>query len=121
MDFFTGILVDEIAEPDVEAVFRGRDGLGIVVRALNGGVLGGLRAGFTCADLVELLRSIRANATGEAEKSPIYAGLLESTAPIDALLLNGERARAEKLVGFLKEFEGAQSAAAKNAEARLKQ
>ena len=121
MGFFTGVLVDGAAELEVETVLRERDGLGVVVRALNGAVLGGLKAGFTCAELVELLHSIRANATGEAEKSPIYADLLESTAPIDALLLNGERAKAEKFVGFLKEFEDPQSAAVKNAEARLKQ
>jgi hypothetical protein len=119
MDFFTGVLVDEKAEPDVEAALRARDGLGVVVRALNGGFLGGLASGFGCKDLVGLLNSIRESQTSPPEKSPLYANLLERTAPIDDMLQNGERAKAEKFAGFLEELEGASSPAVQAVKAKL--
>ena len=119
MDFFTGVLVDERAEPDVEAVLRSRDGLGVVVRALNGGFLGGLASGFSCKDFAALLSSIRLAVTSPPEKSPLYANLLERTAPIDDMLQNGERAKAEKFAGFLEELEGASSPAVQAVKAKL--
>src|SRR5687767_9457694 len=36
MYFFTAVLIDEAAEPEVEQVFRERDSLRVVVRSLNG-------------------------------------------------------------------------------------
>lgn len=121
MGVFTGILIDEAAEPTVEDTFRERDGLRVVVRALNGGFLGGLPQGFTCDDLVGLLRSLRQDDPSEPERSPIYANLLESPAVIDYLSEKGERARAERFVALLEEFEGATSPAVQAAKARLGQ
>ena len=57
MGFFTGVLVDEAAEPTVEATLRERDGLRVVVRDLSGAYLGGLAAGFSCEDLAAPLES----------------------------------------------------------------
>ena len=116
---FTGVLVDPAAEPEVEAALRERAGFRVVVRSLNGAFLGGLPAGWGCQELVELLRSIRGEAAGDPERSPIYANLLESTAAIDALLLEGAREKAERFVGLLEEFEGPESPAVQAARARL--
>jgi hypothetical protein len=119
MDFFTGILIDETAEPLVEATAGVRDGMRVVVRGLNGAYLGGLPAGFTCQELVALLQQVRATAFSGPEPSPIYANLLESTAAIEDLISKGERAKAAKFVTLLKEFEGATSPAVKAAEAKI--
>jgi hypothetical protein len=119
MGAFTGVLVDERAEPEVESVLRERDGLRVVVRSLSGGFLGGLKGGFACEELAALLRRIRAAAASDPEKSPIYASLLESPAAIDSLIDGGEAAQAEKWVGFLEELEGAASPAVQAARSRL--
>jgi hypothetical protein len=119
MHFFTGVLVDEAVEPNVESVLRERDGLRVVVRGLNGAVLGGLPVGFTCAELASLLRSVRQRTIAQPEPSPIYANLLESAAPITDLIQRGEAGRAAKFVDFLKEIEGATSQAVRSAEAVL--
>lgn len=119
MPFFTGVLIDEKAEPTVEQVFRERDGLRVVVRALNGGFLGGLPAGFKCQDLADLLKSIHAQATSAPEKSPIYANLLESTAALDDLLQKQEGAKAARFVDLLDELEGSTSPAVQAAKAKL--
>ena len=121
MALFTGILVDERFEPGVEAVLRERDGFRVVVRGLSGAFLGGLKDGSDCLTLSSLLKSIRERSISPPVKSPIYTRLLENPDPIDALLFNGERAKAEKFVGFLKEFEGEKSPAAIQAQARLSQ
>jgi hypothetical protein len=119
MGSFVGVLVDAGLEPQVEAAERQRDGLQVVVRSLGGGFLGGLRAGFTCAELVNLLRVIRANSNPEVEKSPAYASLLDSPDLVDYLEAQGKGGDAAKFVDFLKEFEGASSPAAVAAESRL--
>jgi hypothetical protein len=119
MDFFTGVLVDEAAEPDVEAVYRERDGLRVIVRGIGGGFLGCLPAGFTCQELVDLLRLVRASATSAPEKSPIYVNLLESTAVLDDLVARGEAAKAERYVALLEEFEGSSSPAVQAARAKV--
>ncbi|MBI4605205.1 MAG: hypothetical protein HY721_24840 [Planctomycetes bacterium] len=120
--YFVGILVDEALEPTVEEVLRTRDGLRLVVRGLNGAFLGGLPAGFTCAELVELLKSLRQRIFFEPEKSPIYANLLERPeAVVDAMALQGEAVKAAKFVAFLEELEGAASPAVLAAKARLGQ
>jgi hypothetical protein len=119
LSFFTPVLIDERLEPEVEQVLHERDGLRVVVRGLNGKFLGGLPAGFRCDELVEILRSIRANTIMAPDKSPIYSLLLQTAEPIDSLLNEGQRAAAEKFVGFLSEFEGASSPAVLAAEARL--
>jgi len=118
MGDFTGVLVEEAAEPDVESVLRARDDFQVVVRALNGSLLGGLRRGFTCADLAALLENVRKGITF-IEKSPIYARLLESTEPIDVLKTEGKVAEAARYVELLKEFEGEGSAVAQAAEGAL--
>jgi hypothetical protein len=118
MDHFTGILVEEAVEPEVEAVARTRDKLRVVVRGLNGAFLGGLPEGFACADLVALLEAIK-KTVPFVEKSPIYARLLESTEPLAALKQEGNGDEAQKYVDLLKEFEGAASAAVEAAEAEL--
>ncbi len=119
LGFFTGILVDEVAEPTVEATLRERDGLRVVVRALNGAFLGGLPAGFTCQDFMDLLKRIRAASISAPEPSPIYSNLLESAAAIDDLIAKGERTRAEGFVAFLEELEGSTSPAVQAAKASL--
>jgi hypothetical protein len=119
MHFFTGVLVDEKGEPGVESVFRERDGLNVVVRGLNGAFLGGLRTGFTCEELLILLRSVRRRTIAHRDLSPIYANLLESAAPITDMVQKGEGDRAARYVDLLKEFEGASSPAVRSAEAAL--
>jgi hypothetical protein len=116
---FTPVLIDERADLETEKVLRERDGARVVARGLNGKVLGALPAGFTCADLLDLLIEIQANTLQSPEKSPIYARLLETTEPIDVLVSQGQAERAAKFVEFLAEFEGAQSPAVMAAEARL--
>lgn len=119
MDRFTGILVDEAAEPQVESILRKRDGLKVVVRGLNGALLGGIQDGFKCQDLSSLLLAVRSNMPGEPEKSPIYANLLESPGAITHLVSEGKRDEAVKYVEFLRELEGAESPAVRAAEAAL--
>ena len=119
MNFFTGVLVDEVAEPGVERVFRERDGLRVIVRGLGGGFLGCLPAGFACQEFVDLLRAVRLSATSAPEKSPIYVNLLESTAVLDDLIAKGKRSDAAKYVGLLEELEGSLSPAVQAAKAKL--
>jgi hypothetical protein len=119
MYFFTGVLVDEALEPNVERLHREVDNLRVVVRGLNGAYLGGLPAGFTCTDLVELLRWVRARSVMRPRPSPIYLSLLESSASITDLIQRGEGERAVKYAEFLKELEGASSPAVQAAEAAL--
>lgn len=121
LGFFTPILIDEQAEPKVKVVFRERDGLRVVVRSISGGFLGGLPAGFSCDDLVGLLRSIRELSKAEPRKSPIYSVLLQSPAVIDDLIANKERAKAARFVELFRELEGPSSPAVTAAEARLHQ
>jgi hypothetical protein len=59
LGFFTPILVDPAADVAAESRLRQRDGLQVIVRALNGKFLGGLRRGFTRGELVDLLAGIR--------------------------------------------------------------
>ena len=118
---FTPVLVDERVDFLTEATLRQRDGLRVVVRGLNGKFLGGLPVGFRCDELLALLQSIRADTTMAPDKSPIYSVLLRTPEPIDSLLNQGERATAEKVVDFLREFEGAGSPAVAAAESRLSQ
>jgi hypothetical protein len=120
LDFFAPILIDERVE-QVEPVTRERDGMSVVVRGLNGAFLGGLHAGYTCSDLVEFMRSVKARATMAPDPSPIYAALRENALIVDSMIQTGDRARAEKFVGFLREFDGATSPAVVAAEARLGQ
>jgi len=119
MPFFTGILVDEKAEPEVEATLREQDGQRVVVRGLQGQVLGSLPAGFACDDLVSLLKQAHAVSTRAPEPSPIYASLLESTAALDDLIQKQEGAKAAKFIDLLEEFEGSASPAVQAAKAKL--
>ncbi|MBI4604743.1 MAG: hypothetical protein HY721_22505 [Planctomycetes bacterium] len=117
---FVGVLVDETLEPTVEEVLRARDKLAVVVRGLNGAFLGGLPAGFTCTELLELLKSLRQRLFFEPEKSPIYANLLERPeVVVDAMVASGDLVKAAKFVAFLEELEGAASPAVVAAKARL--
>jgi hypothetical protein len=118
MEQYVGIFVDPVAEPEVEETLRKRDGLQVVIRALNGALLGGLKSGFSCDDLVKLLESVSLS-TPFLEKSPIYARLLESSDPITALKAEGNHDVAVKYVELLKEFEGASSPAVQAAEAEM--
>ena len=120
LDLFTPILVDEDIDTDCEKRIRDRDGLGVVVRGLNGKFLGGLSHGFSCDALTDLLQSIRRHMIRKPEKSPIYARLLDDpAATIDWLTQRGEPERAARYVEFLGEFEGAAHPATTAAAARL--
>jgi hypothetical protein len=119
MDHFTGVLVEDAVEPEVEAVARTRDKLRVVVRGLNGAFLGGLPEEFTCADLVALLDAIK-KTVPFVEKSPIYARLLESAEPVAILKEEGKGSDAQRYVDLLRDFEGAGSAAVQAAEAELR-
>lgn len=108
MEAFTGVLVNDILEPNVEREFREGNGLQVIVRALNGGFLGALHRGFSCDELVDLLAAIRASSS-EPEKSPIYALLVDTPAVIDTVIDVDGCDRAARFVAFLTEFEGAAS------------
>jgi hypothetical protein len=120
MGSFTGVLVDEDLEPEVERVHRERDGLRVVVRNVAGGFAGCLPAGFECGELVELLRSVRAGASTPPQPSPIYSNLLERPEEVAEWLAGrAGAAEAAKQVDFLEELEGAASPAVQAAKARL--
>lgn len=120
MASFTGIIVDAQAEPEVESIGKRQDGVRVIVRRLNGELLRGLPAGFSCADLVHLLNYIRQSRSLDMERSPIYASLMESPeAVVDDLKGKGEAVQAARFVELLKEFEGAQSPAVLAAETQL--
>jgi hypothetical protein len=122
---FTPVLVDARtaagADAEVEGGLRARFGLGVVARSLSGKLLGALPVGFRCGELVAFLRQVAAENPIPAEKSPIYARLLESPEPIVDLVARGERERASKYVDFLREFEGPSSSAVIAARAGLGQ
>lgn len=118
--FFVGVLVDEKAEPEVEAVFREREKIRVLVRGLQGQILGLLPAGFTCDDLVSLLASVRTASNGEVEKSPIYLNLLERPGEVvDLLLTEGKVEDALRFAGLLEEFEGRGSEVVRTVNSRL--
>jgi hypothetical protein len=121
MASFVGVLVDARAEPSVESRFRGKHGLQLILRGVNGAFLGGLKTGFQCGDLIALLRAIRASMNPEIEKSPIYTSLMLSPDAIDYFKSRGQTAKAAKFVELLKEFEGDSSPAVQAAQARLNQ
>jgi len=120
MAYFTGILVDYQAESNVESIGTRQDGVRVIVRRLNGELLGGLPAGFSCADLAQFLATIRRSRSLDMEKSPIYASLMESPeVVVDDLKGKGEAAQAARFVELLKEFESADNPAVLAAQARL--
>ncbi|MBI4257905.1 MAG: hypothetical protein HY619_03025 [Thaumarchaeota archaeon] len=117
---FTAVLVDTSDPQEAQVELGARElGYQVILTALNGKFLGGLAAGFACRDLLALLRTIKAETVIRPEKSPIYARLLETAQPIDWLIQNSERAKADRFVDFLKEFEGVDSPAVRAAEASL--
>jgi hypothetical protein len=120
---FTGVLIDAAAEPGVESFHRQRDGFQVLVRGMNGAFWGGLKSGFACSDLVDLLKEVRflLAQTGEIERSPIYASLMDSPAAVDFLVKNGQESKAARFVELLREFEGANSPSVAAAEAMLNQ
>jgi hypothetical protein len=122
---FTPVLVDARAaagaDAEAEGGLRARWGLGVVARSLSGKLLGALPLGFRCGELLGFLRQVAAENPVPAEKSPIYARLLESPEPIVDLVARGERERASKYVDFLREFEGPSSPAVIAAQAGLGQ
>jgi hypothetical protein len=113
---FVGALIDVATEPKVEVELRSA-GVGGILRSLSGEVLGLLPVGFGANELTQVLA--RLENLREAEKSPIYAGLLESTSAIDGLLAESKLDEALKFVGLLEEFEGAESEAVRAAKTRL--
>lgn len=119
MDFFVGVLVDAGLEPQTEGMHREHNGLQVIVRGLNGAFLGALKPGFTCGELVELLKAIHARANPEVEKSPIYNALLQSAEVVDFLNQKGEAQKAARFVDLLRDFEGAQSPAVLAAEVKV--
>ena len=119
IDFFTGVLVDEVAEPEVEHYLR-ENGQRVVIRGLQGQVLGLLPVGYTCDELTALLRSVREVSTTAPEPSPIYVGLVERPLEVvDDLVANGRTADANRYVDLLEEFEGSASPAVQTAKGRL--
>lgn len=116
---FVGVLVDVNVEPSVEAIFRQR-GLTVIVRGLNGALLGALNAEFTCDELASFLFRTRAELQAEPLKSPVYAALLDSADAVDRLIQSEGPSSAARAVELLKEFEGASSPAVTAAESRLK-
>jgi hypothetical protein len=117
---FTPVLIDERTDGATEATLR-RRGLQVIARGLNGKLLGGLPHGASCEELILLLGAIRSSMIQSPEPSPIYAVLRRTPEPIEELLRRGERARAERLVDFLAEFEGEESPAVAAARERLGQ
>ncbi|MFQ5382071.1 MAG: hypothetical protein ACE5EF_10700, partial [Dehalococcoidia bacterium] len=117
---FVGVLVDPADEASQKRRLRRSTELQVIVRGANGRFCGGLGAGFTCADLARLLTRVQRETLIRPVPSPAFARLLESPDLLSDLLARGERARAEKLVTFLKEFAGPDSAAALAAEGRLR-
>lgn len=113
---FVGALIDVATEPKVEVELRSA-GVGGILRSLSGEVLVLLPVGFGANELSQVLA--RVETLREAEKSPIYAGLLEGTSAIDGLLAESKLDEALKFVGLLEEFEGSESEAVRAAKTRL--
>ena len=119
MPGFTGILISPEDEDTSPRRLRRKGEDQVVVRRLNGKILGILPPGFTCAEFLDLLeRSLRSMII-KPKKSPIYRRLLESPDAIDRVIERGEPERARKYVDFLMELEGRDHPAAVAAEARL--
>jgi hypothetical protein len=118
MDGFTGILVDERQDPDVEKTRRA-EGYQVIARSLSGAYLGGLKSGFTSRELGDFLQALKASHAPRIEKSPIYNRLLESPEEISEVLLKQGRPRAERLSELLEEFAGPENEAVVEVKARL--
>lgn len=118
MASFTGVLVDELLEPEPEANFRSR-GIQVVVRGLNGGVLGLVLRGFGCFDLINVLQVARSQ-FGVPEKSPIYVQLMQDPSYIASEIAMYGCGRAAEWVSFLEEFEGREDEAARTARGILR-
>ena len=106
MEYFVGVLVDEMVDQTTEAIWRSQGFRG-VGRSLQGRVLGLLPAGFTCLDLLRELQ--KRPPVWVHEKSPAYAVLLDRPdAIVDIALLSGCD-QAAKFANFIDEFEGPES------------
>ncbi len=116
---FTGIFISAEEEDSSPRRLRRSGEHQVIVRRVNGKILGILPPGFTCGELQEMLERCLRHMIIKPKKSPIYRRLLESPDPLDRVIERGEADRARKFVDFLKELEGKDHPAAVAAEARL--
>ena len=117
MGFFTGIIIDEKAEPTVEKNLRTRNDLKVIIRNLNGGYLGGLSSKFTLDNMVNLLTAVGKDCRPQI--SPIYSALLEDLNVLNTFIANNQKDKAVRFVGLLEEFEGSSSPVVVAAKAKL--
>ena len=117
---FTPILVDASATDDaaVEATLR-TQGFQIVIRRMSGEFLGGLMVGFDCAELIDLLRAVRAGDSKPPARDELYRILLADPPSIDAVVAGAGFERAHLAYELLREFEGAESSIVQAVGARL--
>jgi hypothetical protein len=119
MPSFTGIFINSEDEDSSPRRLRRKGEHQVIVRAVNGKILGILPGGYTCAELLEMLERIPRSMIIQPMKSPIYQRLLESPDPIDQLIAEDKAERARKYVDVLAELEGKDHPAVIAAEARL--
>jgi hypothetical protein len=123
--YFTPVAIDvtDPAEAAAEPWLR-EDGLRaqgfvVVLRHLNGKFLGGIQLGASCDELLAKLRSARESLFHPPKPSALYSTLLEHPEIVDTMVAEGNRARAEKCLELLREFEGEDSPVVQNVAARL--
>jgi hypothetical protein len=116
---FTPVLIDASGpeESGAEAELRSA-GFQVVLRGLDGGFLGGLEAGRSCGELVDLLAAAGASLP-QPQESPICTLLRQHPEAIDDVVRLGGRAEAVKYVELLKEVEGESSDTVAAIQARL--
>ena len=120
MAALTGVLVDTEVEPEVESDLRERENARVVVKGLEGQILGVLREGYSCDELAQLLEAVTARMSGPPRPSPIYMNLLERPADVARdFVSRGEAAVAAKYVQLLEELEGTANAAVQAARGEL--
>ena len=117
---FTPVLVDASDTNDaaVEATLRAQ-GFQIVIRRMSGEFLGGLTVGFDCAELIDLLRAVRAGDSKPPARDELYRILLADPPSIDAVVADAGLERAHLAYEMLREFEGVESSIVQAVGARL--
>jgi hypothetical protein len=98
-----GIVVDKSQDTDVFSRYGDPPLRTLIIRDLNGPILGILQSEYSIEDLERLLDAVLPMTT--TEKSPAYIRLLENTLLLDELSGKNEAEEAARIVRLLKHFE----------------